>query len=119
MQPSERDLALLWDMREAVREIVEFMQGTEFAHFASNKMLRYAVERQLIVLGEAAKKISEEFRKDHPEISWRGLVGQRNVLAHEYGDILIERIWLAATESIPALLPLLENLVPPPSETTT
>ncbi len=119
MQSNERDLALLWDMREAVREIVEFMQGAEFVHFSSNKMLRYAVERQLIVLGEAAKKISEEFRQDHPEVSWRGLVGQRNVLAHEYGEILIERIWLVATEKIPVLLPLLENLIPLPSETTT
>jgi uncharacterized protein with HEPN domain len=119
MQPSERDLALLWDMREAVREISEFMQDAEFVHFSSNKMLRYAVERQLIVLGEAAKKVSEEFRQAHPEIAWRGLVGQRNVLAHEYGEILIERIWLVATEKIPALLPLLENLIPPPPETLT
>ena len=119
MPPSERDLALLWDMREAVREIVEFIQGAEFARFSSNKMLRYAVERQLIVLGEAAKKISEDLRQKHPEIAWRGLVGQRNVLAHEYGEILIERIWLVATENIPALLPLLDNLIPPPSEVTT
>ncbi len=118
MLPLERDAALLWDMREAAREILEFTQGVEFAHFSSNRMLRYAVERQLIVLGEAAKKVSEELRQDHPEIAWRGIVGQRNVLAHEYGEILIERIWLAATESIPALLPLLENLIPAPPETT-
>lgn len=117
MPPSERDLALLWDMRKALREIAEFMQGVEFAQFSSNKILRYAVERQLIVLGEAAKKISEEFQQGHPELPWRGIIGQRNVLAHEYGEILIERIWLVATEKIPALLPALENLLPPPETT--
>lgn len=58
MPPSERDLALLWDMREALREIAEFVQHVEFAQFSSNKILRYAVEQKLTVLGEASKKIS-------------------------------------------------------------
>jgi len=114
MPPEERDVALLWDMREAAREIVGFTQDTEFAQFTANKMLRYAVERQLIVIGEAAKRISENFKTTHPEIPWSGVVGQRNVLAHEYGEILVERIWLVATQNIPALLQALESLIPPP-----
>ncbi len=116
MPPEDRDVALLWDMREAAREIVEFTRGVAFAHFAGNKMLRYAVERQLVVIGEAAKRVSEEFRLAHPGIPWGGIIGQRNVLAHEYGEILVERIWLVATQNIPALLQSLEPLIPSPPE---
>lgn len=117
MPPEDRDVALLWDMREAARDITEFMQGMTFFHFNSNKMLRYAVERQLVVIGEAASHVSEIFKKSHPEIPWKGIIGQRNVLAHEYGEILVERIWLVATERIPELLQLLDHLIPPPPQT--
>lgn len=92
MPPDDRDAALLWDMREAARDIVTFMQGVEFAHFSTNKILRFAVERQLLVIGEAAKRISEDLKNAHPEIPWRAIVAQRNLLAHEYGEILVERI---------------------------
>ncbi len=119
MPPEERDLALLWDMREAARDITEFVQGMTFFHFNSNKMLRYAVERQLVVIGEAANHVSENFKQAHPEIPWKGIIGQRNVLAHEYGEILVERIWLVATERIPELIRLLVPLIPPPPETDT
>jgi len=116
MPLEDRDLALLWDMREAARDITTFLQGVTFFHFDSNKMLRYAVERQLVVIGEAANHLSETFKKAHPEIPWKGIIGQRNVLAHEYGEILVERIWLVATERIPELLQLIDPLIPPPPE---
>jgi uncharacterized protein with HEPN domain len=75
-------------------------------------MIRSAVERQLMIVGEAANHVSEEFKEKHPEIPWRQIIGQRNVLAHEYGDIKVERVWAAATINVPALLKALESLVP-------
>ncbi|MCX6376399.1 MAG: DUF86 domain-containing protein, partial [Armatimonadetes bacterium] len=80
MQPEDRDAALLWDMREAVREIMEFVQGVSYRDFASDKKLRYAVERELMVVGEAANRISQAFRDRHTEIPWSSIIGQRNVL---------------------------------------
>ena len=112
MQLEDRDLAYLWDMREAAREIVAFMKGVPYVKFEKNHILRYATERQLMVIGEAANHVSEEFREKHPEIPWMQIIGQRNVLAHEYGEILVERIWLAATKSVPELLKAMKALVP-------
>ena len=112
MRPEDRNLAYLWDMREAAREISAFVKGVTYIEFVENRMIRYAVERQLMVIGEAANHVSEKYQEDHPEIPWRQMVGQRNVLAHEYGDINIERIWSAATVNIPAILKALEPLVP-------
>lgn len=58
MRSEARDVAYLWDMREAAREVLEFIHGTPYARFASDKVLRYAVERQFHVIGEAARRIS-------------------------------------------------------------
>ena len=64
---SKRDLAYLWDMRAAAREIMDFMQGVSQAEFERNNQLRYAVERQLLVIGEAARHVSDGFQEEHPE----------------------------------------------------
>ncbi|MRR15436.1 MAG: DUF86 domain-containing protein [Deltaproteobacteria bacterium] len=71
-------------------------------------MLRNAVERNLEIIGEAANRIPESFRNSHPQIPWRNIIGQRNILIHEYGEIKNERIWVLATERIPERVILLK-----------
>ncbi len=112
MRPKERDLAYLWDMREEARQIGTFLKDIPYAKFVTNNMVRYAVERSLMIIGEAANHVSEEFQEAHPEIAWRQIIGQRNVLAHEYGEIKVDRIWAAAMNSVPILLKELEKLAP-------
>ena len=112
MPVSKRDLSYIWDMRTAAQEILEFMQGVSQADFERNNQLRYAVERQLMVIGEAARHVSDEFQEQHPEIPWLQIIGQRNVLAHDYGEILVERVWLTATKSLPELLIVLDQIIP-------
>jgi uncharacterized protein with HEPN domain len=116
MRPEERDLSYLWDMRQATKEIVEFMLDIPYTLFEQDKKLRYAVERQLLVIGEAAANVSHEFQELHSEIPWVQIIGQRNVLAHEYGEILVERIWLTASRDLPELLNNLEKLIPEEDE---
>jgi uncharacterized protein with HEPN domain len=113
MLPEGRDIALLWDMREACRAVAEFTAGVKYSRFEQDKLLRSAVERQFLILGEAARQVSNGFREGHPEVPWRGLVGLRNVLAHEYGEVLVERLWLFATQRVPELLTILDSIVPP------
>jgi uncharacterized protein with HEPN domain len=112
MRPEDRDLALLWDMREAGRAIAEFVAGTGHGRFESDRMLRSAVERQFLIIGEAARQVSAGFREAHPDVPWRGVVGLRNVLAHEYGEVLVERLWLFATQRVPELVSILDKLIP-------
>jgi uncharacterized protein with HEPN domain len=114
MQPEGRDAAYLWDMREAAQEVLDFIRGVDYARFSSDKILRYAVERQIHVIGEAAKRVSDTFRESHPEVPWKGIIGLRNVLAHEYGEVLVERIWRVATERLPELVQVLNPVIPRP-----
>jgi uncharacterized protein with HEPN domain len=112
MQPENRDLAYLWDMREAAREIVGFLKNIKYSDFTRNNLIRYAVERQLLVLGEAANHVSPIFEETHPEIPWRQIIGLRNILAHEYGEIKVDRIYNAATVGVPELIKFLDKLIP-------
>jgi uncharacterized protein with HEPN domain len=113
MPPEERDLAYLWDMRDAARDVMDFIRGVTYVRFCNDKLVRYAVERRIEVIGEAARHVSDSFKMMHPEIPWRHIIGQRNILAHEYGEILLERIWRTATETIPGLAEKLDRLIPP------
>jgi uncharacterized protein with HEPN domain len=111
MPLDRRELAYLWDMQNAAKEISELVDGVKFHKFEKDKFMRYAAERLLLIIGEAANHLSPQFRKRHPEISWEVFVRFRNILAHEYGDSLITRVWLAATESAPELLNALDRLL--------
>jgi len=109
---TERDAGYLWDMLTAAREIAAFLEGRRFQDLTGDKMLRRAVERELEIIGEAARRMSPEFRGNHPEVPWPSIIGLRNVLAHEYGEVKLERIWGIVSDRIPELIRLLEPLAP-------
>jgi len=111
MLPNERDMAYLWDMRKYALEITEIIKGVPHTKFIENKTIRYAIERLLLIIGEAANHISREFREQHSTIEWAQIIGLRNILAHEYGEVKTDKIYLAATKSIPTLLENLEPLL--------
>jgi uncharacterized protein with HEPN domain len=94
------------------RAVIGLVSGIKFYEFEKNKTVRWAVERQLHIIGEAVVHISPQFRNQHPEVMWKRLVELRNVLAHEYGETLLNRVWLASTETIPELLAALIKLLP-------
>jgi uncharacterized protein with HEPN domain len=79
-------------------------------------MMRDAVERAVLVIGEAARKVSREFQEAHPEVPWRPIVAQRHILVHEYGEIDHAKIWRVATVHVPELVRVIEPLVPRPPE---
>jgi len=109
----KRDPAYLWDMLDAAKAIMAFISNRTFYDFQQDRMLRNAIERNMEIIGEAANRVSESFQKAHSEIPWKSIIGQRNILIHEYGEIKNERIWVVATKRIPELITVLEPLLPP------
>jgi len=119
MPAAKRDPGYLWDMLEAARAVQEWVEETKFYYYQQNRLLQAGVERMIEIIGEAARHVSEGFKKEHPEIPWKRMISQRNVLAHEYGEIKQEKLWILASEGIPVLIAQLEKLVPsPPAEYT-
>ncbi len=116
MQANNRDAASLWDMVQAIRRIQEFTVNLSFEDYQESILIQSAVERQLEILGEAAGRISEEFRQAHPVIDWRTIVGLRNILIHRYDQIQQDILWNIIATELVNLLAQLEPLLPPPPD---
>ena len=114
MLPEGPDVAHLWDLLEAAREVVCYTSDLSFHAYQQDRMRQRAVERALEIVGEAARRLSAPFKQAHDDVPWRRIIAQRNVLAHEYGEIVQERIWRVATVQVPDLIVRLEPLLPPP-----
>ena len=119
MQPEDRDAAYLWDMLQAAREAVGILEEHDITSFLSSRVLLLATERSVEIIGEAARRISDTFTSSHPEVPWREIIGQRNILAHEYGQIDHELLYKTATEDLPGLIDQLESLLPPLDDNST
>jgi uncharacterized protein with HEPN domain len=104
-----KDTARLWDMLDAARAIEEFVGGSTFEVYLSNRMMRGAVERHLEIIGEAARHVSVSAREMLPEIPWTSVVGLRNIIAHEYGEIRHEKVWGICVDRLPGLIKQLEQ----------
>lgn len=109
----DADVAWLVDMLAAARAVQSFVVGRTFEQYLSDLYFRSAVERQVEIIGEAARGISQRFRDAHPEIPWRPIMAQRHRLAHEYGEIDDSIIWAVATLHVPRLIKQIEPLTPP------
>ena len=111
MQREGRDAASVWDMFHAVQGVVKAMEGVTPEHYAGEENLRLSIERRLEILGEAARRVSPEFRNEHPEVPWRNVIGQRNILIHEYDDIDLMWTWRFSIDDAPKLLKTLKKIV--------
>jgi len=111
MPLSVEDKSFLWELKDAAADIVDFTRGKNYESFSREKLTRFAVERQLLVVGEVVKRLSDDFKASKPEIQWQAMIGLRNIIAHEYGEILSERIWRIATENVPVLISQLQEIL--------
>jgi len=93
----------LTDILGSFAEVEEFTQGMSFEDFIRDKKTVNAVIRSLEVMGEAAKKVPEEIREQHPDIPWRYMAGMRDKLIHEYHAVDLGIIWAVITEELPSL----------------
>lgn len=102
MQPDDRDAAFLWDMSQACHLIARFIDGQTVDELRDDDLLRSAIHWQVIVLGEAAHRISRIFREQHRDIDWVLLMRQRNFYAHEYDETDPVDLWVFVTTELPA-----------------
>lgn len=105
------DASYLADMLKFAREVLAFTEGRSRTDYDKDTVLRRAVERATELIGEAASNVSDSARAAHPEIPWRKIIGQRNVLIHDYGDVDDDLVWNLVELEIPALASILDRIV--------
>ena len=113
MRHEDRDPAYLWDMLQTAKEIETMMEGYDLPAFLADIVIMRAIERSIEIIGEAARCVSKPYKEAHPEVEWREIIGQRNILAHEYGQIDHELLYKPAIDDIPDLIVIIEKLLPP------
>jgi uncharacterized protein with HEPN domain len=111
MKPTES--AYLHHIHDSIVQVELYLSGMDEASFKGDERTQDAVVRQLEIIGEATKRISEGTRNQRPEVPWSDIAGMRDKLIHDYFDVDIKRVWNTAKRDLPplksAILGLLEN----------
>lgn len=106
----QRDRAHVLDIREAARLAISYVEGVEKADFLSDTRLQDSVIRRIEIIGEAARRVSDQTRTLNPSVPWREMIGMRNLLIHDYDDVDAEVVWQTVKEGLPQLLDKLSRL---------
>ncbi|NJL37890.1 MAG: DUF86 domain-containing protein [Leptolyngbyaceae cyanobacterium SM1_4_3] len=110
----QRDLQFLLDMLQSAELIVIYTAQCSKNEFVSNVQLQDSVIRRLLVIAEAARRVSDATRQALPNISWQEINGMRNRLVHEYDDVNLNIVWDVIQFEIPLLIEELKLQIPPP-----
>jgi uncharacterized protein with HEPN domain len=78
---------------EATNQIEQYVHGFNYEKFKQSRLVQDGVIRQLEVIGEATKNLSDATRENAPEIAWRDMAGMRDVLIHQYFGVDISAVW--------------------------
>ena len=100
---------------ERIDRILGYTSEGKEAFFADPRT-QDAVIRNFEVIGEAAKRIPEKYRKEHPAIPWRALAGFRDVLIHQYEGVSIAEIWQIVERDLKPLRQAITATLPPLEE---
>lgn len=106
------DEAYLHDILQAAKDALSFSGGLSEKEFYASGLNQSAVIRQLEIIGEAAKKVSQETRAAHGEIPWKKMAGLRDVLIHAYNMVDMPMVWRLLQNDVPELVGALEKIIP-------
>ena len=108
------DDATVLDILTAARLAIRFAEGIDLAGFLADEKTQSAVIHQLLVMGEAAKRLSPEFRAKHPQLPWKMMAGMRDKLVHEYDDVDLDEVWHTLNSDVPRVIAVLQDAEPRP-----
>ncbi len=76
-------------------------------------MFALALVKAIEIVGEAASKISAETREAFPQLPWKGVIGMRNKVIHDYRNVDYDIVWETVVLRIPELVQELQRILPP------
>jgi uncharacterized protein with HEPN domain len=108
---SERtDQELLGDIREAIQRISAYIAGLDYESFSKDIKTQDAVIRNLEILGEATKNLSEKFRTAHAGVPWKSMAGARDRLIHHYFGVNLDIVWQIVSTELPKVIEQLPSI---------
>jgi uncharacterized protein with HEPN domain len=99
-----RDREYLLDIVEAAKLAVSYLAGKSREGFLHDTQCQDAVIRRLEIIGEAARRVSDETKDRLPGVPWSAMVGMRNVITHQYDDIDLGIVWNTVANDLAAVM---------------
>lgn len=112
MPPDRSNDAAVFDMLRAAEATLRHVAGKTRDDYEREELLRHAVERSIEIIGEAARRLTNEFREQYPQVPWRVIIATRHILAHDYDEVDNDIVWRIVTNHIPVLMEQLRPLIP-------
>lgn len=107
------DLTRMGHMVGAAQKAVQFARGKQRGDLDQDELLSLALVRLLEMVGEAASKVSNNTRDQHPEIPWAQILGMRNRLVHGYDKIDLDVLWQTLIQDLQPLIDSLTKILGP------
>jgi uncharacterized protein with HEPN domain len=99
------------DIVDAAEKAISFIGTMSREALAADAKTLFATIRALEIIGEATKRIPQEFREKYPTVPWRSMAGIRDKLAHDYLTVDLDIVWKTATSDLAVLLPQMKQIV--------
>ena len=107
------DTVYVGHMLDSARGAVAKTHGLDRATFDGDENLRLALAHLIQTIGEAARRVSDNFRQSHSEIPWKAIIGMRHKVVHDYLHVDFDIVWDVVTTDLPTLIEALDKLLPP------
>jgi uncharacterized protein with HEPN domain len=108
---SENDRIRLQHMLDAAKTALASVQGKGRKNFGQDAVQTLGLVKCVEIIGEAAARVGQTTRNEHPEIPWTQIVAMRNRLVHVYFDVDLDQVWKTLTDDLPPLIAALEAVV--------
>jgi len=107
------DLVYVGHMLDTAEQAIRKVAGKKREDFDRDENLRLAIAHLIQTIGEAARRVSPDYREAHPEIPWQDVVGMRHKIVHDYLEVDFDIVWDVETAELPSLASKLRRLLPP------
>jgi uncharacterized protein with HEPN domain len=98
-------------MIDMANKAIGFAEGLGREDFDNDELLRLSLTHLLQVIGEAARRVSPDFRSAYPSIPWKAVVGMRSKVVHDYLDVDEDVVWDTVKNDLPSLIVELEKII--------
>lgn len=108
---SKGDEAYLKHILEAITKIERYTKSVTHKKFMTNSLIQDGVVRQIEIIGEATKRLSNKIKEEYTNLRWKDIAGMRDKLIHGYFGVDLEAVWKTVKNDIPSLKTVIKKII--------